>query len=255
MKDENSLVIENINLSKSFFLAKIKAEYISSNSRPGNFVMIRVQTDAFDPILRRPFAILRSDPPHIWIYYEVIGKGTELLSRLKLNDRINILGPLGNSLPEFQNRKILMIAGGRGIAPVFYSTEKLSNKNSIFIIYGARTKDDLNLMEEIKSSGVKNCSFYTDDGSFGDKGFVTSDIKKITSDNNIDITFSCGPEEMLKNVQIELKGMETENYVSLETIMGCGFGICHSCAVKMKNSKYKNVCTDGPIFKMEDIEW
>lgn len=255
MKDEKCLIVENKNINKNYFLAKIKAETISLNSRPGNFVMVRVVSEAFEPLLRRAFAILKSKPPFIWLYYEVVGRGTELFSRLKENNSIKILGPLGNSFPEYEKKKILIIAGGRGIAPLLYSAETISKKNKLYLIYGAGSKEDLNLLNEIKSIKFKDINLYTEDGSIGKKGFVTADLKEIMEDCKIDVVFSCGPEEMLKNVCSKLNGSRIETYVSLEAAMGCGFGICYSCVVRAKNNGYKRVCSDGPIFKIGEIDW
>ena len=255
MIDENARIIENKNLNKNYFLLKLEAETLSADSRPGNFVMVQIISDSFEPLLRRAFAIFKSSPPFIWLYYEVVGRGTELLSRLKTGDQVKMLGPLGNFFTEFENKSILMIAGGRGIAPIFYSAEERSRNNSIYLIYGARSKDDLNLLNEIESLKLKDTYFYTDDGSFGKRGFVTTDLKEIITNKGIEITFSCGPEEMFHHLHREFQGSPTENYVSLEAIMGCGFGVCHSCAVKTENNRYKKVCSDGPIFKMEELKW
>jgi dihydroorotate dehydrogenase electron transfer subunit len=212
-------------------------------------------SETFDPLLKRPFGIFKSEPPFIWLYFEVVGKGTKLLSNFKKNDKISILGPLGNSLPEFKNKKILMIAGGRGFVPIFHSIHTYSLHNDIFLVYGAKSEKDLNLYEEIKSKKLKKLFLYTDNGSVGKKGLVTSDVKNIINNNKVDITISCGPEPMFKTLVKKIEHIGTENYISMEAIMGCGFGICHSCAKKTKNDNYKQVCTDGPIFKMEDIKW
>ncbi len=254
MKEERCFVKENKKISKDYFLMKIKSEYISTNSKPGNFVMVNV-SETFDPLLKRPFGIFKSEPPFIWLYFEVVGKGTKLLSNFKKNDKISILGPLGNSLPEFKNKKILMIAGGRGFVPIFHSIHTYSQHNDIFLVYGAKSEKDLNLYEEIKSKKLKKLFLYTDNGSVGKKGFVTSDVKNIINNNKVDITISCGPEPMFKTLVKKIEHIGTENYISMEAIMGCGFGICHSCVKKTKNNNYKQVCTDGPIFKMEDIKW
>ena len=115
MKEEYCQVEESIHLTKKYYLLKIKSEYISSRTKPGHFLMISVSS-SHDPLLKRPFGILDSDPPYIWIYYEVVGRGTELLSKLQKKDQIMVLGPLGNSFPELKKKNVLLIAGGRGIA-------------------------------------------------------------------------------------------------------------------------------------------
>jgi dihydroorotate dehydrogenase electron transfer subunit len=254
MKEEKCIVVENRNLNKKYFLIKLKAQYISSHAKPGNFIMLAA-SNTVDPLLKRPFGILKAEPPFIRLYYEIVGKGTELISTLKPNDTINAVGPLGNSFPPLENKKILMVAGGRGIAPIYCAFEDYASTNDVFLIYGAKSKHDLNLLEEINAMPLKKVFLYTDDGSMGKKGLVTADIREIIKENNIDVTISCGPDAMFKSLFHTISDLETENYVSLEALMGCGFGICYSCVVKTAAHDYKKVCTDGPVFKMEEIAW
>ncbi|MFC2155816.1 dihydroorotate dehydrogenase electron transfer subunit [Acidobacteriota bacterium] len=254
MKEEKCKVVENIKMNEKYYLMKIKTTTIAKDCRPGHFVMVAVST-TFDPLLKRPFGIFKSEPPYIYIYYEVVGKGSELLSRLKENDQLAVLDPLGNSFPEPQNKNLLLIAGSRGITPIYFAAEKYARGNTLFLVYGAKSSDDLNLLDRIDSLPLKKKYLYTDDGSAGKKGLVSDDIREIVKENQIAVTFSCGPDAMFKSLNRELTGLELENYVSLETLMGCGFGICYSCAVKTRDSGYKKVCSDGPVFKLENIEW
>lgn len=254
MKDETCIIIENQHIKKKYYMLKIKAPYIAENAKPGNFIMLKAAV-GFEPLLKRPFGIFNAEPPFIRLYYEVVGRGTELISLLKTNDNVHMLGPLGNSFPELKNKNILMVAGGRGIAPIYYAITDYVTANNVYLIYGARSAADLNLVEELETLDMKKMFLYTDDGSAYKKGFVTTDIRQIISDYNIDVTVSCGPDAMFECLAAEIKDMGTENYVSLEALMGCGFGICYSCAVKTVTDEYKKVCTDGPVFKMEEIAW
>jgi len=254
MKEEKCTVIENRNINKNFFLMKLEAKYISNQSKPGNFIMLAASQIHY-PLLKRPFGILNSSHPFTWLYYEVIGKGTELISSLKPGDSINAIGPLGNSFPTLKNRSILLVAGGRGIAPLYYAIDFYTHWNDVYLIYGAKSKEGLNLLDLLSSAPLKKTFLYTDDGSIGKKGWVTTDIREIIKENKIQVTISCGPDSMFKNLSNTISHLKLENYVSLEALMGCGFGICYSCVVKTSNDEYKKVCTDGPIFKMEDIVW
>jgi dihydroorotate dehydrogenase electron transfer subunit len=96
---------------------------------------------------------------------------------------------------------------------------------------------------------------YTEDGSVGKKGNVTTDINDIIKKNHINMTFSCGPDEMFREIYQVVHDMETSDYASLEALMGCGFGICGSCVIPTRKNEYKKVCMDGPIFNMEEIAW
>jgi len=254
MKDEMCSVVENRQINKKYYVLKIKAPYIAEKAKPGNFVMLKASI-GFEPLLKRPFGIFYAAPPYIWLYYEVVGRGTELIAHMKPDDEAQILGPLGNRFPEFRDRNILMVAGGRGIAPIYYAGLDYASSNRVFLIYGARSAGDLNLVDDLEKQPIKEIFLYTDDGSAGKKGFVTTDIRRIIEDHNIDVTVSCGPDAMFEALAAEIGGMAVENYVSLEALMGCGFGICYSCAVKTVEGDYKKVCTDGPVFRMEEIAW
>jgi dihydroorotate dehydrogenase electron transfer subunit len=154
MKEEKCMVLENRNLNKKYFLMKLEARYIAAHAKPGNFIMLAA-SNTVDPLLKRPFGILKAEPPFIRVYYEVVGKGTELISTLKPNDTVDAIGPLGNSFPFLENKKILLVAGGRGIAPIYCAFEEYTSTNDVFLIYGAKSKDDLNLREEINAVPLK----------------------------------------------------------------------------------------------------
>ena len=224
-------------------------------ARPGQFVMARMIDPPLYPLLRRPFAIMKVDTPYIWLYYEVVGRGTRLLSGHREGDEVVLLGPLGNSFPSFQNKTIVMVAGGRGIAPLFFAAKEFSNDNKVMMIYGTKTKDDLNLVDQLKSLNLQQLVLYTEDGSAGQKGLVTHNLDQFLQTHQVEVTFSCGPERMLAAVSHGLHGVTSENYVSLEGVMGCGFGVCHSCVVPLKTGQYGKVCTDGTVFLLEAIDW
>ncbi len=254
MKEEKCIIIENKNIRKSYYSMQLESEYISSHSAPGNFIMLAASR-GLDPLLKRPFGILDVYPPYFRIYYEIVGKGTEIIAAFKPGEMVNVVGPLGNSFPAMENQNILLIAGGRGIAPLYYAMRHYVSSNRVYLIYGAKSADDMNLLDEINKLGLKEMFLYTDDGSLGKKGFVTTDIREIIGANAIDTTMSCGPDAMFENLHHIIGNSGTKNYVSLEAMMGCGFGICYSCAVKVTAGGYKKVCSDGPVFNMEDIAW
>jgi dihydroorotate dehydrogenase electron transfer subunit len=254
MKEEKCTVVENSRINKGYFLMKLETTYISTHSKPGNFIMLAA-SDTFEPLLKRPFGIFNAKPPYIWLYYEVVGKGTELISRMKPGDVVNAVGPLGNVFPDRKDKNILMIAGGRGIAPIYYAIANYARTGKVFLIYGAKSKDDLNLLDKIHELPLEKLFLYTDDGSEGKKGLVTTDLVEIIKNNHLEVTASCGPDAMFHAIFHTIKDLGTENYVSLEALMGCGFGICYSCVVKTAGGTYKKVCSDGPIFKLEEIAW
>jgi dihydroorotate dehydrogenase electron transfer subunit len=254
MKDETCIVVENRHISEKYYLLKIEAPYIAEKAEPGNFVMLKA-TVGIEPLLKRPFGIFNAEPPYIWLYFQVVGRGTELIAALRAGDNVQVLGPLGNRFPILHHKNILMVAGGRGIAPVYFAARDYVASNNVFLLYGARSDRDLNLVDELEALPFKEMFLYTDDGSAGKEGFVTTDIRRIIETYNIHATVSCGPDAMFEALNREIGDMDIEHYVSMEALMGCGFGICYSCAVKTVTGDYKKACTDGPVFRMEEIAW
>ena len=184
---------------------------------------------------------------------KIRGKGTKLLSEKNVGDNINIIGPLGNGFPLIKtDKKIIFIAGGIGIAPFLYLS-KYYNKPDLYL--GIKNKDLLPDLEGFE----KYCNLYlsSEDGSVGIKGNIIDLVKDI--DFVSAITFVCGPVPMLKSLQdlfFNIKKNENiQAYFSLETYMGCGFGVCKGCAVKTSDGKYKLACTDGPVFYWNEINY
>lgn len=251
--ENTGFVIFNKNINNnSIYHLKLK---VSSSifAKPGQFINIKI-SDELIPFLRRPFSIFNFKKGSIELVYKVVGEGTKKLSEKKKNDKINFLGPLGNSYIDFFNEKILakkkiyLIAGGTGFASIHFLADWLTAKKIKFkLFYGARDKN------ELLSNFCKKYDFFisTDDGSAGKKGLITDFLNKKIDKSSI--LFACGPKAMLNSI----KNIKTEKkFVSLEAYMGCGFGVCLSCVVSVKNNnnfEYKRVCVDGPIFEFKNI--
>jgi dihydroorotate dehydrogenase electron transfer subunit len=254
MQDERGLIEEARGLGGDYYLLKIAAPRIAAAARPGNFVMARI-LPAFDPLLRRPFGILESRPPYIWLYYQVRGHGTRLLSALRHGDSLDILGPLGNSFPEMPGKRILLIAGGRGIVPLFHYAQTYAGRRPLLLLYGGKGRADLQLLDRIKALPLQGLFIFSEDGSLGQQGLLSDGLEKIVREERVDVTLSCGPEAMLARLAGMLKGRGLENHASLEALMGCGFGACHGCAVLTAAGTYRKVCDEGPVFPLEEIRW
>ncbi|MCX6556539.1 MAG: dihydroorotate dehydrogenase electron transfer subunit [Candidatus Aminicenantes bacterium] len=254
MQDESGRIEETRCLGENYYLLKINTPLIAREAKPGNFVMVRV-SPSLDPLLRRPFGILQSDPPHIWLYFQVKGRGTTLLKNHQCGDRLDILGPLGNFFPELPGKKILLIAGGRGIVPLFGYAKTHAAQQPLVLLYGGRSAADLHLLAELGAMPLHKSHIFSEDGSCGEKGLLTSGLEKIITEQRPDATMACGPEAMLAALAKMLKAKKMENYVSLEAMMGCGFGVCHSCVVTAADGRYRKVCDEGPVFPLEEIRW
>lgn len=254
MKDETGRVISVTRLGENYHLMQIEAEYISRHARAGQFIMVRV-SPGFDPAVRKPFGILRAKPPHIWIFFQEVGHGTAMLKEMKPADHLAVLGPLGNGFPELQGENMLLLAGGCGIAPIFSAAEQFAAANRVVLVYGGRRAVDLHLRAEIEGLPLQRVYYYTEDGGFGLHGRVTTDLAELLTRHDITVTLSCGPHAMLHALARAWQGRPLRHFVSLEAYMGCGFGVCHSCVVQGADGMYKKVCSDGPVFPLEDIQW
>lgn len=235
----------------------ISAASLTKAAKPGQFVTIRCG-ESSSPLLRRPFCFHRINSSGFEILYEVLGKGTRVLSNIKPGDKINILGPLGNGFAVPQNGKdVIIIAGGIGVAPLVALFDLLARnkRTNIYVIVGARSKGDLLCREDFKISRVKTF-FATDDGSYGVKGFATDLLDKLLVEIGVSLPtiFACGPEAMLKKVAHISRKRGLDCYASLEENIACGVGACLGCAIRTK-SGYKLVCKDGPVFNLNEIIW
>lgn len=254
---EELAVIGNEPLCPGYFKMRLRSHKISSSLRPGQFVHLRV-TDTADPLLRRPFSFADAGDGWFEIIYKVVGKGTRLMSNMRPGALISGLGPLGNgffltSLPDHA----LIVGGGSGVASLLMLAQKLVELGvrTTFLI-GARSADGLLCLEKIRSFGCEVMTT-TDDGSFGFKGTVPKLMSKVINNgelNKVKTTiYACGPIPMLIEVVKLRKGLPT--FVSLESVMGCGMGACLGCVVPVRDGGYRRVCTEGPIFSADKIDW
>jgi dihydroorotate dehydrogenase electron transfer subunit len=250
-------ILSAVEAIKGVYLFRMEAPEIAQAAKPGQFVMVRC---AKETILPRPFSIHNVEGSQISLLLSVVGKGTGWLSLKKKGDTLDIFGPLGNGYTINPGSKnLLLVAGGLGIAPLRFLAERAAGLGKkVIIIMGAQSRDRLlsvNPPQALYNKGMLPASFQcvnaTDDGSEGFKGLATQLIPHYLK--NIDQVFACGPEVMYKTMaqMPELKGKDVQ--LSLEIMMGCGVGVCYGCTIRTKNG-LKQVCKDGPVFGMEEIE-
>ncbi len=261
MISENCPVIEQHQWCKDIFQITLSAPKIVQSANPGQFVHLRVGDNSMDTLLRRPFSIHRinMNEGHLELLYRVVGKGTRWLSSQVPVRPLNLMGPLGTGFSIFPHIKhAIIIAGGMGIAPVFFLIDRLIERDiTIELIWGARSCEELIKQEFIKHPLV-HVQFATEDGSAGHTGFVTSLIESTLQRLNPGedtAGFTCGPEPMLKAVQQLICDTDFSWQVSLEEHMACGVGVCMGCAVRNKNNEYKMVCKHGPVMELKEINF
>ena len=219
------IVQENPYVKTFFFDKNIQA-------KPGQFVMVWIPG-----LDEKPFS-LSYVGKETGITVEEKGEFTKTLFQMKRGDKIGIRGPYGNGFELKANACV--VAGGCGIAPLSTLIENLKNP---FVILGARSKDRL-----IFEKRFPNAKITTDDGSFGEKGFVTDALENVLRDRKFEVIYTCGPEVMMKRVfgVCERQGIECR--ASLERYMKCGFGVCGQCEVNGFR-----VCKEGPVFSSESL--
>ncbi|MGA2090942.1 MAG: dihydroorotate dehydrogenase electron transfer subunit [Endomicrobiales bacterium] len=228
----------------------VDAPAMARSSCPGQFFMLTVP----GVFLRRPLSVYCANKRRLSFLYKVIGRGTELLSRMKPGALCDILGPLGTryQYEDLSSETVpVIVAGGTGIASVNFLAQRLGRPGILF--YGARTKKDLLCIKEFRTLGW-HLHIATDDGSCGHKGFVTDIFKKFIdahagspAEASVLSLFACGPKPMTDRVCSLAKTKGIECQISLEEMMACGLGNCQGCAVKI-DDEYKMVCKDGPVF-------
>lgn len=221
--------------------------------KPGQFVQIAVETPGV--LLRRPISINDVDPEArtIDLLIRRAGRGTAALTALSPGATINILLPLGNDftindIPT--SSRLLLIGGGVGVAPLLYLARCLRQKGyKPEFLLGARSASDLLLLPEFSALGTVHVS--TEDGSMGEKGFVT--VHSALS-GEIDRIYCCGPSPMMKAVASIARDRNIDCEVSLENMMACGLGACLCC---VENTVKGNVCvcTEGPVFNIKMLNW
>ena len=221
---------------------------------PGQFVEIRVDGSP-TTFLRRPISINFVDKAQneLWLLVAAIGDGTKRLAALHAGNTLNCLLPLGHgfTMPASKDERILLVGGGVGVAPLLYmgATMQQMGCEPTFLL-GARTAKDLLMLDIFKRYG--RVCVTTEDGSEGEKGFVTN--HSLLQKERFDRIATCGPTPMMKAVARYARQSETDCEVSLENLMACGLGACLCCVEKTTEGNLC-VCKEGPVFNIRKLLW
>ncbi len=236
--------------------------------------------------LRRPFSLAgRTDVDGkvgLEIIYRAVGRGTRWLRRRRIGELVSILGPLGNhfELPK-DNGHAVLIGGGVGIPPMLYLAQQLAGRSAAAFV-GATSGDLLPvsierlerftgpvtprlIVGEFSRHGIA-AVVTTDDGSVGYAGRVTESLSAYLDslDSGLPVTlYTCGPELMMKAVARIAADRGMECQVAAERAMACGMGTCQSCVIRCRATGradgrdwvYRLTCTDGPVFRGQELLW
>jgi dihydroorotate dehydrogenase electron transfer subunit len=248
-------------VARSTLLLELRAEDLFCDGRrpaPGQFVMLGpLDGESTDPFLNRPFSIHRlSGRDRLELLIAVVGRGTRILGSLAPGGRIGLLGPLGNgfTLPD-PSRPALLVAGGLGVAPLFFLAEELCARGARpRLLYGAGSVDRLVPTDGLQAKGA-SVKLATDDGSAGFAGLVSELLAGELSDAALRGAYvaACGPEPMLRAVADLARGRGLDLQVSLESRMACGLGACLGCTVFLPGGAGVRVCCDGPVFSAREV--
>jgi ferredoxin--NADP+ reductase len=249
----NEIIRKEI-LAANINLIEVKSEEIAAKILPGQFVIIRVRPQGE----RIPLTVVKKDlnKKTVTLIVQVVGRTTELLSKLDTGDSLNdLVGPLGNPTETKRLGTVLIIGGGVGIAEILPVSRAFKEAgNSIIGIIGARSKDMLILEKEMKEVCDK-LHITTDDGSYGKKGFVSDVLKELLGNKiSLDLVYAVGPVPMMKGVSNITRESGIHTVVSLNTIMVDGTGMCGSCRITVGKDT-KCACVDGPEFDGHLVDW
>jgi dihydroorotate dehydrogenase electron transfer subunit len=230
----------------------LRHQWAVDQTQPGQFFQFAV--GAPHALLRRPYSAAWTDPPsgRIGFIFNVVGAGSDWLSRRRLGDTVDLLGPLGSGFNLESDRPAICIAGGLGVA-VFPGVVKalVERGRPVSMLLGARTAQQLLPVSRFPSAEV---SVATDDGSAGLRGSVV-DLLPPLHDSEL---FACGPTPMLQALikrALEVGISPASIQIALETPMGCGLGTCLACVAPSRDGGYLLTCQDGPCVHADQLDW
>lgn len=255
-RKEWCIVVSQERIAEDIYSMWLQTEQIAKEAKPGQFISL-YSNDA-SKLLPRPISLCEIDAERgrVRIVYRVTGKhtGTEEFSHMKPQDRLEVVGPLGNGFPleEATGKRVFLMGGGIGIPPMIEVGKQLDA--NVITIAGYR--DEVFLQEEI----ARNGDFYlaTESGREGTRGNVMDAVR--AHGLEADVIFACGPKPMLRAISSYAEAHQIPCWISMEEKMACGVGACLACVCKSKDVDEhshvhnKRVCKDGPVFLSTEVE-
>lgn len=241
-------------LNPAVKLLEIEAPYIARKAEPGQFIILRINEEGE----RIPLTIADYDRENgtVTIIFQEVGKTTRLLGSLEKGDSIlDFAGPLGVASHLDGYKKAAVIGGGLGTAIAYPQAKKLHSLGAeVDVITGFRNSDLIILEKELKAASTR-LYIATDDGSNGNKGFVTDILKKLIEEGNkYDLVIAIGPLIMMKMVSLLTKQYGIKTLVSMNPVMIDGTGMCGGCRVTV-DGQTKFACVDGPDFDGHRVDF
>ena len=272
MLEQTVTIIANERDTDQYFRLVLRAPQIAPLIQPGQFAHVRI-LPLKDALLRRPFSIFQVEGDTFSILYKTVGKGTEVLSRMRAGEELSVIAPLGHgfTVPQAGGETPLLVAGGYGMAAMFLLAQRSPQKGIVFV--GGRRRVDILCEKEFAAIGWE-VRATTEDGSHGEKGLVTqpllTEMQKAKGKGQKLKLFSCGPTPMLKAIGKIAEDFSLPCELSMDEHMCCGVGTCLTCVIKVKTDdgsrraeaqqreggwEYQRTCTEGPVFDSRQIVW
>jgi len=259
VKQALASVIANEQIAKDVYVIRLEEPDQALAIQPGQFVHIRCGTSA-DPLLRRPLSVMRTGAnqanalpgTQYEVLYDVVGRGTELLSHLRPGDLLDVLGPLGRPFSiQRSTRRLLLVGGGVGVVPLVALAEEAIRRDLVVtLLCGFRTA--LKAFPARLLPSEVEYVVATDDASLGHGGLVTSLVPSYL--NWADQICACGPVPMLQALARLPRPSRLPVHVAMEERMGCAMGVCLGCVVPTRRGPQR-VCRDGPVFALDELGW
>jgi dihydroorotate dehydrogenase electron transfer subunit len=279
---ETVTICEHVPLARDTYRVRLHCPCVAAAILPGQFLMLRLP-GTNDPLLGRPLALYDTyqdgsgRPQGVDIVYQAIGRMTRRLAALKVGDRLEMWGPLGNGFPPVETGHLIMVAGGIGQTPFMALARQYlglgeygrpprvaPRAKKVTLCYGHRSAEFLAGVDDFRDVGVE-VLISTDDGSAGHHGKVIDLVPPLVEASAQKHPVlacrivACGPEKMLHATAQMAARMKVPCQVSLESPMACGIGICFSCVTKIRDEQggwdYRRICVEGPIFNAADVDF
>lgn len=249
------IVRENSKLNGAYALLKLApADGILPEIQAGQFVQVEVKNSK-TTFLRRPISVNFADYANglLWLLVRNAGDGTHAMIEMQVGEVVNIVLPLGHGFtaPSDKSKSVLLTGGGVGVAPLLFFGKTLKDADfNVSFLLGAKSEKDLLELDEFRKYG--EVFITTEDGSLGERGFVT--MHSVLKQRHFSKIACCGPTPMMKAVAKYAKANDIDCEVSLENVMACGLGACLCCVEDTVDGNLC-VCKEGPVFNIKRLKW
>lgn len=246
-------IVEKKQLNSAVYAITVEAPLTARKVKAGQFVIIRIDEKGE----RIPLTVSDFNAKNgtVTLVVQAVGYTTKKLALMRVGDALqDVVGPLGNPTEFGETKRAIVVGGGVGCAIAYPQVKALKAMGAYTVcVAGFRNKDIVILEDELKAAGDR-LYMATDDGSYGEKGFVTDLLRRLLEKEKFDLVIAIGPVMMMKAVCAVTKEFDTKTLVSLNPIMIDGTGMCGGCRVTV-GGKVKFACVDGPDFDGHQVDF